>query len=233
MKNAPQIDIQTDDEVCEFVQKYISCSIPDDEDERELVCKLHRHSHSSYCRKKGSCRFEYLKPPSDKVIIAKELDNEGSMELKAHARNIMSKVYNAITEQELVGPMSTEELLQLIHVSSEEYYKFLSVTMRGRKVILARKPCDANINPYNRTCFLAWRANMDIQFVEDPHACIMYIAANISKDEKGMGELLKQVSKEYQDLEIKAKLRKLGAVFLNNSEVSAQVAAMRILSLPM
>ena len=38
---------------------------------------------------------------------------------------------------------------------------------------------------------------MDIQqFVEDLHARIMYIAAYISKDEKGIGELLKQVSKE-------------------------------------
>ena len=233
VKNAPQIDVQTDDEVCEFVQKYISCSIPDDEDEKELVYKLQRHSHSSYCRKKGSCRFKYPKPPSDKVIIAKEPDSENSMELKAHARNVMSKVYNVITEQESLGSMSTEELLNVLRVSSEEYYKALSVTMRGRKVILARKPCEANINPYNRTCILAWRANMDIQFVEDPHACIMYIAAYISKDEKGMGELLKQVSKECQDLEIKARLRKLGAVFLNNREVSAQEAAMRILSLPM
>ena len=233
VKNAPQINVQADDEVCEFVQKYISCSIPDDEDEKDLVCKLQRHSHSSYCRKKGSCRFKYPKPPSDRVIIAKEPDTENSMELKAHARDVMSKVYNAMTEQESLGSMSTEELLKLLHVSSEEYYKALSVTMRGRKVILTRRPCETNINPYNRTCILAWRANMDIQFVEDPHACIMYIAAYISKDEKGMGELLKQVSKECQDLEIKAKLRKLGAVFLNNREVSAQEAAMRILSLPM
>ena len=233
VKNAPQIDVQTDDEVCEFVQKYISCNISDDEDEKDLVCKLQRHSHSSYCRKKGSCRFKYPKPPSDKVIIAKEPDTENSMELIAHAKNVMSKVYNAMTEQESLGSMSTEELLKLLHVSSEEYYKALSVTMRGRKVILARRPCETNINPYNRTCILAWRANMDIQFVEDPHACIMYIAAYISKNEKGMGELLKQVSKECQDLEIKAKLRKLGAVFLNNREVSAQEAAMRILSLPM
>ena len=233
VKNAPQIDIKTDDEVCEFVQKYISCSIPDDDDEKELICKLQRHSHSSYCRKKGSCRFKYPNPPSNRVIIAKEPDIENSMELQAYARNVMSKVYNAIIEQESVGSMSTEELLDFLHVSSEEYYKALSATMRERKVILARKPCEANINPYNRTCILAWRANMDIQFVEDPHACIMYIAAYISKDEKGMGELLKQVSKECQDLEIKAKLRKLGAVFLNNREVSAQEAAMRILSLPM
>ena len=61
----------------------------------------------------------------------------------------------------------------------------------------------------------------------------MYIAAYISKDEKGMGELLKQVSKECGDYDIKSKLRKLGSVFLNNREVSAQEAAMRILSIPM
>ena len=167
VKNATQINVQTDDEVCEFVQKYISCSIPEDEDEKELVCKLQRHSHSSYCRKKGSCRFKYPKPPSDRVIIAKEPDSENSTELKAHARNVMSKVYNAIAEQESVGSMSTEELLNFLRVSSEKYYKALSVTMRGRKVILARKPCEAMINPYNRTCILAWRANMDIQFVEE------------------------------------------------------------------
>ena len=233
VKNAPQINVQTDDEVCEFVQKYISCDIPDNEDEKELVCSLQKHSHSSYCRKKGSCRFKYPKPPSDRVIIAKEPDTESSMEQKSKAINIMGKVYKAITEQESLESLSTEELLKLLQISSEEYYKALSVTMKGRKVILARKPCETNINPYNRTCILAWQANMDIQFVEDPHACIMYIAAYISKDEKGMGELLKQVSKQSRDLDIKSKLRKLGAAFLNNREVSAQESAMRILSLPM
>ena len=74
------------------------------------------------------------------MIIAKEPDTESSVELKANARNVMSKIYKAITEQECVESISTEELLKLLHVSSEEYYKALSVTMKGRKVILAGKP---------------------------------------------------------------------------------------------
>ena len=233
VKNAPQINVQIDDEVCRFVQDHISCEIPEDDKEKELILKLQKHSHSSYCRKKGSCRFKYPKPPSERVIIAKEPETDDSIELTLNAKNVMTKMFKAITETENLDTYSTQELIAAIDVSVEDYYKALSTALRGRKIILARKPSENCINPYNRTCILAWQANMDIQFVEDPHACIMYIAAYISKDEKGMGELLKQVSKECRDLDIRTKLKKLGSVFLNNREVSSQEAAMRILSIPM
>ena len=48
-----------------------------------------------------------------------------------------------------------------------------------------------------------------------------------------MGELLKQVSKESNVMEIRAQLRWLGSVYLNHREVSAQEAVYRILSLPL
>ena len=51
----------------------------------------------------------------------------------------------------------------------------------------------------------------------------MYVAAYMTKDEKGMGELLKQACKENQD--------DVGSVFLNNRELSAQEATYRILSM--
>ena len=47
-----------------------------------------------------------------------------------------------------------------------------------------------------------------------------------------MGELIKQVSKEC-DEQIRTQLRRLGSVFLNHREVSAQEAVYRILSLPL
>ena len=233
VKDAPQLNVQTDEEVCQFVQDHISCEIPNDDGEKELILKLQKHSHSSYCRKKGYCRFKYPKPPSERVIIAKEPEDNNSIELKLHAKNVMTKMFKAITETENLETYSTQQLIAEIGVSIDAYYKALSTALRGRKIILPRKPSENCINPYNRTCLLAWQANMDIQFVEDPHACIMYIAAYISKDEKCMGELLKQVSKECKDLDIRTKLKKLGSVFLNNREVSSQEAAMRILSIPM
>ena len=37
---------------------------------------------------------------------------------------------------------------------------------------------------------------MDIQFILDPYACVIYIASYMLKSEKGMSELLRQVSRE-------------------------------------
>ena len=66
---------------------------------------------------------------------------------------------------------------------------------------------------------------MDIQYVLDAYACVMYVASYVMKTEKAMGALLRTE-------ELKKQLRKVGSVFLNHREVSAQEAAYRILSLP-
>ena len=74
---------------------------------------------------------------------------------------------------------------------------------------------------------------MDLQYILDPYACVMYIAAYMLKSERSMGELLKQVSKESGSEDIRTQLRRLGSVFLNHRKVSAQEAAYRILSMPL
>ena len=66
-----------------------------------------------------------------------------------------------------------------------------------------------------------------------PYACVMYIASYMLKSEKGMSELLRQVSREYRGEDIKVQLKKLKAAFLNHREVGAQEAVYRILSLPL
>ena len=61
----------------------------------------------------------------------------------------------------------------------------------------------------------------------------MYIASYMLKSEKGMSELLRQVSRECRGEDIKVQLGRLKSVFLNHREVSAQEAVYRILSLPL
>ena len=61
----------------------------------------------------------------------------------------------------------------------------------------------------------------------------MYIDSYMLKSEKGMSELLRQVSRECRGEDIKVQLRQLKSVFLNHCEVSAQEAVYRILSLPL
>ena len=66
---------------------------------------------------------------------------------------------------------------------------------KGTNVVSKRKPCETKIN---RDLMKACQANMDIQFIIDVYACVMYIASYMMKKERGMCELLKQVGRYYK-----------------------------------
>ena len=73
---------------------------------------------------------------------------------------------------------------------------------------------------------------MDIQFILNAYACVMYVTSYIMKTERAMAELLKCVVSEARTDELKSQLRKVGSAFLTHREVSAQEAVYRILSIP-
>jgi len=74
---------------------------------------------------------------------------------------------------------------------------------------------------------------MDVQAVLNVYACIMYIVAYVTKDEREMGEVLLSAKKEYSDQDIRTQMKKIGSVFLTHREVSAQEAVFRPLGLTM
>ena len=80
---------------------------------------------------------------------------------------------------------------------------------------------------------LAWQANMDVQYVLNAYACVMYVASYIMKTDRAMGVLLKQVAAEVRTDELRTQLRKIGSTFLNHREVSAQECVYRMFSMPM
>ena len=57
---------------------------------------------------------------------------------------------------------------------------------------------------------------MDMQYIVNAYACVMYVASYVLKAEKGMGELLKQAAQEVEKENIRAQLNKVGSVFLTN-----------------
>ena len=46
----------------------------------------------------------------------------------------------------------------------------------GSVVVLNCEPDECLINKYNLSVMLAWQANVDIQFVLNAYACVMYVA---------------------------------------------------------
>ena len=70
--DAPFLDNNTDIEVTDFIDRYVSGRIPRDGALQKLVVGLQSHAHSKVCRRHGRCRFSFPKPPSIKTVIARE-----------------------------------------------------------------------------------------------------------------------------------------------------------------
>ena len=138
-----------------------------------------------------------------------------------------------LESKDLSTDITLQEVLDRAHVTLQDYTKSLSISKCGRSVILKRKPSEQSVNYYSPAVLKAWEANMDIQYVINAYACVMYIASYVLKAEKGMGELLKQAAREMEQGNTRQQLNKLGSVFLTNREVSAQEAVYRVLSMPL
>ena len=229
VKDAPKYGIDSDEEVCAFIDQYITCAVPQTEGKlRDLVLLLQQHKHSTYCKRKKSCRFNFPKPPSSKTLIAAP---ESDSDVVENAQTILAQVHKVLSDGNT--ELSLLEVLIKADISLSEYTKALEVSSKGNVVVLKRQPNECNINNYNGPVTLAWQANTDIQYVLNAYACIMYVASYIMKTDRAMGQLLKQVASEARTDELKQQLRKVGSAFLTHREVSAQEAVYRILSLPM
>ena len=234
IKDAPKFGTDRVEEVVEFIDKYQTCAIPDNDAELHDLVQLQSHVHSSSCMRKGSCRFHIPKLPSPTTLISTEPQDEQDKAVKVkRANDIFKQINDKIMEIHSFENVTLEQLLQFSNVSMKDYMEALHTSKRGNTVVLKRQPTEMNINNYNPAILKAWKANMDIQYILDAYACVMYVTSYMMKSERAMGELLRHVSKECSGEDIRTQLRKLGTTFLNHREVSAQEASFRILSMPM
>ena len=234
IENAPKFGIDPIEEVTEFIDKYQTCADPSDDTDLHELVKLQAHVHSSSCMKKGSCRFGIPKLPSPVTLISSEPDNENQrLEQLQAAKEIFIRINDMLIDIRHLENVTLQQLLQACNVPMDDYITALSTSKRGHTLVLRRTPQEMNINSYNPSILRAWKANMDIQYILDAYACVMYVTSYMMKSERAMGELLKHVTKESSGLDIRSQLRKLGSTFLNHRELSCQEASYRLLSLPL
>ena len=94
---------------------------------------------------------------------------------------------------------------------------------------------ELRINAHNETVLYIWKANMDLQYILDPYACVVYVVSYIGEAQRGMSKLLKDALLHYKagDTTIKERLRGIANKFQNCSEVSAQEVSYHLLSFPL
>ncbi|XP_073681681.1 uncharacterized protein [Garra rufa] len=252
VENAPQVDRDDDDEVVAFVDQYVTCEMPSEQQQEmhEIVSSVQQHSkrHAKTCRKKGTtCRFNFPRPPSKNTFITRNNqidDDENATDDKTKDKNantsqaiskelaetIMKKVRECLLNSDAVFD-SVDSMFASIGINQEIFECAYNKMSKKTNVVLKRKPTDIWVNQYNKDLLRCWNANMDIQFVVDAYSCIVYIISYISKAEREMGLLLANAQKEAHkenNIDAKQALRKLGSVFLHNREVSAQESVYRL-----
>ena len=72
VRGSKQLDVDSDEDVANFISKYQTCKIPNNDPElKELVTSLQRHKHSAACRRGKECRFRFPHAPCRATVIAR------------------------------------------------------------------------------------------------------------------------------------------------------------------
>lgn len=230
IKDAPVYSQSHSSDVISFIDKYVTCkkdiTIPS-------VVNYQTHRHVRTCRKKGKaiCRFNFPIPPMPSTVILEPLNDDDK---KLAEKNFM-KVATLMNEMNNVDVMSFSDFLKELEMDLHTNLLAVRSSLCSPKIFLKRLPCETRVNNYNTIALKCWEANMDIQFILDPYACVSYIVSYISKGQRGLSNLLHQACKETRSSEsdIRQQVRKIGNQFLSHVEIGAQEAVYLVLQMPL
>ena len=88
---------------------------------------------------------------------------------------VLRKVQKLLAEAD--SDLSLNESFDKSEVTENDYINALQMSSKGNVVLLKRETNECCINNYNVSVMLAWQANMDIQFILNAYACVMYVAS--------------------------------------------------------
>lgn len=196
------------------------------------------HHHSKSCKREvrgvNVCRYGIPFLPMDTTRILEPNPEEIGEKEQKEVRDKYQKITNFLNTNK-DQRYSFTEYLDKLSMSKEEYLDVISRKIKRGTVFLKRDLKDCFVNPFNEEILSLHKANMDMQFILDPYACVGYIVNYINKSERGVSMALKDAMEEIKrgNLDLKQQLKALGKVFLNASEVSAQECAYSLLKLPL
>ncbi|XP_066288772.1 uncharacterized protein [Branchiostoma lanceolatum] len=247
VKDAPKLNVNSEEEICAFVDRYVCSQLPDSEADKELFdivsqVQTHRKGHTASCKKGGKvCRFGFPKPPVKQTFMCGpvKLQDLTDAEMasfkgrKKQAEAVLKKFWDVLDKTKEPNKCSTDAILKEADLSAAEFCDAFNLMATRKQVVLRREPKDMWVNNYNPHLLRAWNGNMDIQYVLDAYSCVKYIVSYISKAEREMGKLLKQAQKEAREgnQDVVNEMRKVGNAYLHHREVSAQEAVYRACSL--
>ena len=121
------------------------------------------------------CRFHFPRPAQDATLLTIPES------LQAHlneAEDISLATIAAIVEKMEEEGRSAEETAEAVEKQEKAYAleRLQLLQSNSLELSLKRGEADTRVNNYNSAVLRLWQANMDIQYVTNTYAAIMYIA---------------------------------------------------------
>ena len=237
INDAPQLGVNSREEIINYIDSCISCSLDVSEENKKYVkLQVHRHSKKTCLKKihgKKVCRFGIPIFPMQTTMILDPLSSEDVSEKEIAMKNLEHIQFKMTNIPDHV--QTFDDWLQFIDLSEDDYIKAVRMSIHRPKIFLKRKPTEVLVNAYMKHFLGVWKANHDVQFVLDPYQCVCYICDYMTKSQKGMSELLRIACEEAQagNMHVKESVRHITNVFINAAESSAQECCYDLLGLLM
>ena len=239
IKDAPQLDVDPEEKVTAFIDRYVSCQLPDEATDPELhkivkEVQTHSKNHTKSCKKGNKhCRFGFPKRPVENTFISRPTPSDPDRPCpRKESKDKLKPVWDLLQEEDAASK-TIHDILAQCEMSYDEYENCLHNMNDHSAIMMKRNVQDCWINGYNPDLLRAWNANMDIQFIDNPESCIMYLMSYISKPEYDMSEFLKGIIQEVgqQDASDLEHMKQIMQAYSKNREVSIQEAVTRICGL--
>ncbi|XP_077968311.1 uncharacterized protein LOC144422216 [Styela clava] len=240
VKDSPKYGVNSNAEVEAYIDRHVTCQIPQEHEDKELFdivnsVQQHSKSHTKSCRKKGTvCRYGFPRPPSSRTFIAQcdqgiAADDLAIVKAKDILKKIMSHIFNE--KWQCAEDANLAKLLKELNITQDDIEMSCRMITKKVSVILQRECSSIWTNPHNPTLLRAWNANLDVQFVTDAYACVVYILSYISKGEREMSflmegcvnECLNQGHHSARDV-----MKKIGMLYLRNREAKGNKKALEL-----
>lgn len=151
--------------VCDIIDKYITCSIPNEEEDLKLhnaVLQVQQHtkSHFKSCRKGGKeCRFNFPRTPSRKIYISSPTEETSKAKVevaydeiklqRSEASNVLQNFWKQIQANDFDVDKTTTDIFKDLKITQELYEEAFQLMTAKQTIVLKRNPKEQWINQYN------------------------------------------------------------------------------------
>ena len=165
IKEAPKLDVNSDVEVCTYIDSIIACTSNVSEEEHSYV-QFQKHHHSKTCYKKFRgkkvCRFGAPWPPMTHTVILRPLNEDDDELNTTEYKIIYDQIQTTLTTMKQSN-ITFDDFLQKLGITEEVYILALRSSIHKPKVLLKWEVQDIYINCYMKGMLSAWQANHGVE----------------------------------------------------------------------